>query len=66
VHLFDVPVGVDPVSVRCRTSNEVWVVNHISDSVSIVRLSTRNVVATISSGRRAGGRRLRRARPQRA
>lgn len=47
--LFDVPVGIDPVSVRARTNDEVWVVNHISDSVSIVRLSTRNVVDTITT-----------------
>jgi DNA-binding beta-propeller fold protein YncE len=47
VHLFDVPVGLDPVSVRCRTNDEVWVVNHVSDSVSVVSLSARNVVATL-------------------
>lgn len=29
-------VGIDPVSVRFRTNNELWVVNHISDSVSVV------------------------------
>ncbi|MFN0007624.1 MAG: hypothetical protein ACKVXR_06925, partial [Planctomycetota bacterium] len=38
--LFSVPVGLDPVSVRARTNDEAWVVNHVSDSVSIVRLST--------------------------
>ncbi len=32
-----VAVGVDPVSVAVRNSGEVWVVNHISDSVSIVK-----------------------------
>ena len=47
VRAFDVAVGVDPVSVRARTANEVWVVNHLSDSVSIVDLTTRNVVATL-------------------
>src|SRR5688572_31326730 len=31
-----VPVGIDPVSVRFRTANELWVVNHISDSVNVV------------------------------
>jgi DNA-binding beta-propeller fold protein YncE len=46
-HAFDVPVGVDPVSVRCRTSDEVWVVNHVSDSISVVSLAARNVVATL-------------------
>jgi DNA-binding beta-propeller fold protein YncE len=49
VRLFDVAVGLDPVSVRARTNDEVWVVNHISDSVSIVKLSTRVVVSTIKT-----------------
>src|SRR5438477_7897072 len=33
-----VVVGVDPVSVRFRTTDEVWVVNQISDSVSVIDL----------------------------
>ncbi len=45
-----IPVGLDPVSVRARTNTEVWVVNHVSDSVSIVNLTTMNVVATIYPG----------------
>lgn len=45
--VFAVPVGLDPVSVRARTNREAWVVNHVSDSVSIVDLVTRNVVATL-------------------
>ncbi|MBX3388086.1 MAG: hypothetical protein KF691_01380 [Phycisphaeraceae bacterium] len=44
-----VPVGLDPVSVRARTENEVWVVNHISDTISVVDLSTMNVVRTINT-----------------
>jgi len=32
-----VPVGLEPVAVALRNDNEVWVVNHISDSISIVR-----------------------------
>ena len=31
-----VPVGLEPVAVAARTDTEVWVVNHLSDSVSIV------------------------------
>src|SRR5215213_4586530 len=31
-----IPVGIDPVSVRFRTTNELWVVNHISSSVNVV------------------------------
>ncbi len=34
-----VPVGMEPVAVAARTNTEVWVVNHLSDSVSIVDLS---------------------------
>ncbi|MEZ6243365.1 MAG: beta-propeller fold lactonase family protein [Phycisphaerales bacterium] len=44
-----IPVGIDPVAVRARTNTEVWVVNHISDSVSIVDLTTMNVVATLQT-----------------
>ena len=47
VPAFDVPVGLDPVSVRARSATEVWVVNHVSDSVSVVDLTTHNVVATL-------------------
>ncbi len=42
-----VPVGLDPVTVRARSNSEAWVVNHISDSVSIVDLTTLRVRATI-------------------
>lgn len=42
-----IPVGLDPVSVRARSNTEAWVVNHISDSVSIVNLLTGNVVRTV-------------------
>ena len=34
-----IPVGLDPVSVRARSNGEAWVVNQISDSVSIVDLA---------------------------
>ena len=49
-HVASIPVGLDPVSVRARTSGEAWVVNRISDTVSIVDLATRNVVATLQPG----------------
>src|SRR5438552_5729021 len=35
-----VPVGLEPVAVAARTNTEVWVVNHLSDSVSIVDVSS--------------------------
>jgi hypothetical protein len=34
-----VPVGLEPVAVAARSNTEVWVVNHLSDSVSVVSLS---------------------------
>jgi DNA-binding beta-propeller fold protein YncE len=49
VHVQSVPVGLDPVSVRFRSSNEVWVVNHVSDSVSIVDLTLGAVVRTLDT-----------------
>jgi len=38
--LGSVPVGLEPVAVAARSNTEVWVVNHLSDSVSVVDLST--------------------------
>ncbi|XYI04129.1 YncE family protein [Sorangium sp. So ce1128] len=35
-HAASVPVGLEPVTVAVRSDREVWVVNHLSDSVSIV------------------------------
>lgn len=45
-----VPVGLDPVSVRARGNGEAWVVNQISDSVSIVDLASMRVRRTILIG----------------
>lgn len=45
-----IAVGLDPVSVRFRSASEAWVVNHLSDSVSIIDLPTRRVVRTILTG----------------
>src|SRR5262249_31172195 len=36
VHTGSIPVGLEPVAVAARTDHEVWVVNHLSDSVSVV------------------------------
>lgn len=35
-HTASIPVGMEPVAVAVRNQFEVWVVNHLSDSVSIV------------------------------
>lgn len=45
-----VMTGLDPVSVRARTNDEVWVVNHVSDSISVIDLPTRRVRATLLPG----------------
>lgn len=42
-----VTVGLDPVSVRFRTNREAWVVNQISDSVSVVDVKALAVRATL-------------------
>ncbi|MFI5395210.1 MAG: hypothetical protein ACHQ9S_06710 [Candidatus Binatia bacterium] len=39
-HRGSVVVGMEPVAVAARTNTEVWVVNHLSDSISIVDVST--------------------------
>jgi len=49
VGLGAIPVGLAPVSVRLRTPTEAWVVNQVSDSVSIVDLSAGNVVLTLTT-----------------
>src|SRR5262245_7850975 len=46
-----VPVGLEPVAVAVRSANEVWVVNHLSDSVSVVSLiGTPHVTRTVLVG----------------
>ena len=39
-HAHAIPVGMEPVAVAARNDGEVWVVNHLSDSVSIVDVAT--------------------------
>ena len=46
-----VSVGLEPVAVAERNADEVWVVNHLSDSVSVVRLDgTPRVLRTLLVG----------------
>ncbi len=51
-HSGSVPVGLEPVAVAARTDGEVWVVNHLSDSVSIIDVSVTpaRVVRTLLVG----------------
>ena len=48
--LGEVPVGLEPVSVVAQNDSTAWVVNQISDDVSIVNLKTLSVNATIRVG----------------
>jgi DNA-binding beta-propeller fold protein YncE len=45
--MAEIPVGIEPVSVNPRGNDEAWVVNEVSDSISIVSVSRRIVVDTI-------------------
>jgi len=46
----EIPVGLEPVSVAVRNDNEAWVANWLSDSISIIDLSTGNVTRSIDVG----------------
>src|SRR5499433_3712958 len=51
-HTGSVAVGLEPVAVAARTNSEVWVVNHLSDSVSIIDVSSNppRVIRTLLVG----------------
>ncbi|MBV9928778.1 MAG: DUF4214 domain-containing protein [Acidobacteria bacterium] len=46
----EIPVGLEPVSVAARNDREAWVVNWLSDSISVVDLTTGNVTRTFDVG----------------
>jgi DNA-binding beta-propeller fold protein YncE len=50
VLLSEIPVGVGPVSVNPFSDDEVWVVNQVSNSVSVVSVSQAIVTATLFTG----------------
>lgn len=43
----EIPVSTAPVSVRARTNDEIWVVNEVSDSISIISLSQGIIIDTL-------------------
>jgi YVTN family beta-propeller protein len=45
--LAEIPVGLEPVSVNPLDDDEAWVVNEVSDSVSVVSVSQHMVTDTI-------------------
>ena len=44
-----VAVGLDPVTARFESTNDLWVVNHISSTISIVDVAAKRVVATVET-----------------
>jgi len=48
--IAQIPVGLEPVSVAALDDSTAWVVNNISDDVSIVNLNTLHVRATLRVG----------------
>ncbi|MGH7743129.1 MAG: hypothetical protein ACRENS_14040, partial [Candidatus Eiseniibacteriota bacterium] len=48
--IADVAVGLEPVAVACPDDSTAWVVNNLSDDVSIVNLNTMHTRATLRVG----------------
>src|SRR5882724_3715021 len=48
--MAEIPVGLEPVSVAARNNNEAWVVNWLSDSVSVVDLGGFRTTRTFDVG----------------
>jgi YVTN family beta-propeller protein len=46
----EIPVGLEPVSVAALDDSTAWVVNSLSDDISVVNLNTMNVRATLRVG----------------
>ena len=51
-HVYTIPVGLEPVAVAAPSNDRLWVVNHLSDSVSIIdtSLAPPRVVRTLHVG----------------
>lgn len=54
LRIAEIPVGLEPVSVAVNGNGEAWVVNQLSDDVSIIDLATLHVRATIPVGDEPG------------
>jgi YVTN family beta-propeller protein len=48
--IAEIPVGMEPVAVAALDDNTAWVVNTLSDDVSVVDLTTMHVRATLRTG----------------
>jgi YVTN family beta-propeller protein len=49
-HKSSILVGMEPVALAVRNNDEVWVVNSVSDSVSIVDIDDKRVIKTLLVG----------------
>jgi YVTN family beta-propeller protein len=49
LNVASIPVGLDPVTVRVRSNTEAWVVDQVSDEISIVDLTTNRVVRSLTT-----------------
>lgn len=48
--IAEIPVGLEPVSLWPVSNDEVWVVNHVSDSVSVVSVASGMVIDSMPAG----------------
>jgi DNA-binding beta-propeller fold protein YncE len=48
--IAEIPVGLEPVSVAALSDSEAWVVNQLSDDISIVNLNTMHVRSILRVG----------------
>ena len=48
--MLDIPVGLEPVTVAALNDSIAWVVNNLSDDISIVSLSQGHVIRTLHVG----------------
>lgn len=48
--IAEIPVGLEPVTVRVRNNHEAWVVNEVSDSISIIDITEGRCTAHLSIG----------------
>ncbi|MBX3420858.1 MAG: hypothetical protein KF752_04800 [Pirellulaceae bacterium] len=44
-----IAVGMEPTSVRFRSNDELWVVNNVSDTISVISISEQRVTATLAT-----------------
>ncbi|MCU0796808.1 MAG: beta-propeller fold lactonase family protein [Akkermansiaceae bacterium] len=48
--IAEIPVGLEPVTVRVRNHHEAWVINEVSDSISVIDLTEGRCVTHLKIG----------------